>query len=70
MSLLYYAIPLPEPRVSSCKENFVGWPFKGLSASPAVSPQWTEIPMLFKALCYLNSFPSFGAIGWGAHLGV
>ena len=53
---LHSALPLPEPRVRGCKWNFVCWPFKSLSESPAVSPWQREPLLLFKAGCYLSSF--------------
>ena len=38
VSLVHSAFPLLQPRVSGYKQNFVHWPFKGLSVSPAVTP--------------------------------
>ena len=70
VSLVHSALPLLEPRVSGCKQNFVCWPFKRLSAFPAISPWQTETLLLFTAGCHLGSFPSSGDIGWGAQLGV
>ena len=69
-SLVHSALSLLELRVSVCKWNFVCWPFKRLSASPVNIPWWIETLLLFTARCYLGSFPSSGAIGWGDELGV
>ena len=55
-SVSYPAFPLWEPRVRSCKQNVVCWPFKILSVSPAISPWWTETPLIFTAGCYLGPF--------------
>ena len=56
VSLVLSALPLPEPRVHSYKQNFVLWPFKRLSASPAISPWQRETLRLFTAGCCLGSF--------------
>ena len=64
MALVYSALPLPEPReVSGSKWNFVHWPFKRLSVSLAISPWWSETPLLFTARWYLGSTPGSGALG-------
>ena len=68
-SLVHSVLPLLEPRVSSCKQNFVLWPFKRLSVSPVLSPWQTEIMLLFTAVCYVGSFPALvlrlGSPAWG-----
>ena len=64
-SLAHSALPLLEFRVSSCKRNFVHWPFKRLSASPAVSP-WQIVTRCFWQLvtfwlwCCTLGRPSWG----------
>ena len=66
--IVHSALPLLEPRLSGCKWNFMPWPLKRLSASPVVSPRWTETPLLFTAGCYLSSFPGscrLGSPAWG-----
>ena len=55
-SLVHFALPLPEPRVSDYKGDFSHSPFNRLSASPSVSPWQTEALLLFTAGCYLGSF--------------
>ena len=45
------------------------WSFKRLSASPANSCWQTETLLLFTAGCYLDSFPSSGAVVVLFHLG-
>ena len=55
-SLANSVLPLPEPKVSGCQQNFVHWPFKRLSESPAASPWQTETLLLFTAGRYLGSF--------------
>ena len=68
MSLVYSALPLPEPRVSGCKQNFVHWPFKRLSASPTISPfqkpcyfsQLDVIWVTFWLWCYRLGNPAWG----------
>ena len=54
-SLVDSAIPLPEPKVSGCRRNFVHWSFKRVSVSEAVSPCQIETLLLFTAGCYLDS---------------
>ena len=56
--LVHSALPLPEPRVSGCKLNFVGWPFKRLPASLTITPWQTETLLLFTIGCDLGSFPA------------
>ena len=55
-SLVHSAHSLLEPRVSGCKQNFVGWLFRRLSKSPIFSTSQTETLLLFRAGCYLGSF--------------
>ena len=69
-ALVHSALPLLEPRVSGCKWNSVGWLFKRLSASLAVSPWQTETLLLFTTKCYLGSFLNSVTLGWGAQLEV
>ena len=69
-TLIHSALPLLESRVSGCKWNFVDWPFKRLSISPALSPWQTEALLLYTGGYYLGSFPDSSAVGWGADLGV
>ena len=57
VSLVHFALPLLDPNLSDCKQNFVHWPFKRLSEFPAIFPWKTEILLLFTAGCYLGSFP-------------
>ena len=63
MALVHTTLPLPESRVSGCKQNFVHLLFKGVSASTAVSTWWTETLLLFTAGWYFGSFPGYGAPG-------
>ena len=67
-TLVHSALPLPEPRVSGCKWNFVNC-IKRLSASPDVSPWQIETLLLFTAGCYLGSFQAWycrlGSPAWG-----
>ena len=69
-SLVHSSLPLPVPRVSGCKPNFVLWPFKRLCASPDISPWLIEPLLLFTAGYYLGSFSGSGAVGWRTQLGV
>ena len=68
--IVHSALLLPESRVNGCKWNFVCWPFKKLSTSLANSPSWTKTLQLFTTRCYLSSFPSSGATGWGPPWGL
>ena len=70
ISVVHPALPLLVSRVSGYKQNFMHWSFKRLSLSLAISSWWTETLLLFTTVCYLDSFPGFGAGGWGVWLGV
>ena len=52
VSLVHSALPLPEPRVSGCKQNFVCWPFKRLSVSSAISSWQIELLLLFSCMLF------------------
>ena len=69
-SLVHSALPLPEPRLSGCKQNVVCWPFKRLSASPAASPWPTEPPATFHRWMLSGFLSCSSTVGWQAHLGV
>ena len=56
LSHLGFCPPLAGAQGSGCKQNFVCWPLKSLSASPAISPWETETLLLFTAGCYLGFF--------------
>ena len=68
ISLVHSTLPQPEPRVNGCKQNFVCWPFKRLSVSPAVSTRQTDTLLLFTSRYYLGPFPGFVDLSWGAQL--
>ena len=65
VSLVCSIFPLPQPRVSGYKWNFV-LAFLRASLSVQLSlPGRTETLLLFTASGYLGSFPGSGAPGWG-----
>ena len=70
-SLVYSALPVPEPRQVAANEIFAIGPLRG-SLFPAISPWQTEPLLPFTAGCYLRSFLALAAlsVGWGAQLGV
>ena len=69
-SLVHSALPLPEPRVSGCKQNFVHCPFKRLSAFLAISSCQQKPYCFSHPRVIWDCFPSSGALGWGAQLRV
>ena len=68
-SLFHSALLLLESSVSECKQHFVSWPFKSLSASSVFSPWQTETLLLFTAGCFLGFFwpllLEVGTPAWG-----
>ena len=68
-SLIHFALPLLEPRVSDYKWNFVGWSFKRLWVSSVLTPANRNSAAFHS--CLLSGFlSSSSAVGWGAQLGV
>ena len=65
---VYSAFPLRELRVSGSKWNFVRWPFKRLSASPAISPFADRNQAAFYSWMLFGFLSGYGAISWGAQL--
>ena len=68
VSLVHFALPLPEPRVSGCKQNFVHLPFKRLSASLCLpgrqNPDAFHSHVLYGFLSWFSGC-KLGSPAWG-----
>ena len=68
-ALVCSALPIPEPRETGYKLSFVHWPFKRVCVPLALSCG-RQKPCCFSQPDAVGAFPSAGALGWGAQLGV
>ena len=69
-ALVCSVLPPLEPKVSGCEQIILYWPFEKRAVSIAVCPGQTETILLFKAECYVGTFPASDALGGEAWLGV